>query len=253
MPTVPATVPGQQPQVPQDIQEEEINRLNSEEQQLIKEIHSKEIRNENTSSAVEYLKDERSYMETFQKKVDDFEVSRMQRLLEIYLNDATYRMRNVRGKLRKAILGIISLYNGFEWAANGIKGRQQFQTTQYTCGSIECKERGLKIKKALLEMAALPISVLGAYNVQHGTLMTFNHVGQLAYSALPKSFQETYDFQKRQGTPGQARTVAYEGIDKKDNIYDTLKKKRNNLYQSFSKSLFGKGGKRLKKKRTRKN
>jgi hypothetical protein len=94
------------------------------------------------------------------------------------INNAIYNLRNVPGKIRKAIVAAIGAYNVTQrrfdnldpYLKRGVK-------SGYPCGTFTCKQRGKKIKKALVELSQVDEHALGNLGVGGVAVATANQVG----------------------------------------------------------------------------
>jgi len=185
----------------------EINYLTQNEQAFVLSQHQKELASKTPLQAEEYLAAEDALNKFNFETSIALEKKMMQgRNLAGYVSDAIMRMRNSPGKLRKAILAAIGAYNTLEYGLNHAMLREGYKTSPYTCGSIECKERGTKIKKALMNIAVLPANVLGAYGFVDTAMSALNHVGQTRNFLRGKTAVK--DYNENNGLPGTKNAYA---------------------------------------------
>jgi len=172
------------------------NRLSLEEQQLIEQqqVHELEhpsngetplMSKENPSLEQQDLNDAAEFkhhqaFEAKERNVDGKELSE-------YYSEAAERLRNVEGKMRKDILAAIALYNKADIVKDVLTGRKTFQNSDYKCRTIQCKTRGIKIKNALLQIAAMPASVLGSFEMGQFLVTGLNHLAQTAFGTRKRT------------------------------------------------------------------
>lgn len=76
------------------------------------------------------------------------------------------KLRKLDGKIRKAIMAGVAGYNIAQRRLDNINPNlTREEKSKYPCGSITCKQRGKKIKNALLEIAKIDEHALGEIGV----------------------------------------------------------------------------------------
>jgi hypothetical protein len=194
------------------------NRLSLEEQQLIEQQQVMEIQNPSNGDPTLLSKDnafleeqdandmkELEHHQAFEAKernVDGKELSE-------YYSEAAERLRNVEGKMRKDILAAIALYNKADIVKDMLTGRKTFKNSDYKCGTIQCKTRGIKIKNALLQIAAMPASVLGSFEIGEFLKTGLNHLAQSFSSFGTRKRTTSYNKRRTGLTQGRKRSEVY--------------------------------------------
>jgi hypothetical protein len=87
--------------------------------------------------------------------------------------------RNYEGKIKKAIVASIGAYNFAEQTQdkmNPMYAIKQVARSNSRCGTVTCKGRGLKIKKALKEILELDAGALGNLGLSAAAMGAFNYV-----------------------------------------------------------------------------
>jgi hypothetical protein len=76
------------------------------------------------------------------------------------------KLRKLDGKIRKAIMAGVAGYNVAQRRLDNINPNlTREEKSKYPCGSVTCKQRGKKIKNALLEIAKIDEHALGEIGV----------------------------------------------------------------------------------------
>jgi len=81
------------------------------------------------------------------------------------------------GKSIKGLTGAIAQYNMFKKRADNFTRGLDRQQTDFTCGSVTCKERGQKIKEALTILSTFSPDALGSFGVMDSVASAFNWAG----------------------------------------------------------------------------
>jgi len=85
------------------------------------------------------------------------------------------KLRKLDGKIRKAIMTGIAGYNVTQRRLDNINPKlAREEKSKYPCGSVTCKQRGKKIKNALLEISKIDEHALGEIGVV-GTFKSANN------------------------------------------------------------------------------
>jgi len=94
---------------------------------------------------------------------------------------------NVPGKIRKNIVSAISAYNVTQRRYDNFNPLLKREPQSgYPCGTLTCKQRGKKIKKALLELSQIDEHALGSIGVSEALVLGLNHLGSTAIEATKK-------------------------------------------------------------------
>ncbi len=88
------------------------------------------------------------------------------------IKDDMEKLRRLDGKVRKAIMAGIAGYNVAQRRLDNINPYLTRETkSKYPCGSVTCKQRGKKIKNALIELSKFDEHALGEIGVG-GTIVS---------------------------------------------------------------------------------
>ena len=103
------------------------------------------------------------------------------------IKNSIVKLKNVPGKIRKNLVSAISAYNVTQRRYDNFDPLlKRGQQSGYPCGTITCKQRGKKIKKALLELSQIDEHALGSIGVYEVIALGMNHLGSTAIEATKK-------------------------------------------------------------------
>lgn len=112
------------------------------------------------------------------------------------IKDDMEKLRKLDGKIRKAILTGVAGYNVAQRRLDNLNPYLTREAkSKYPCGSVTCKQRGKKIKNALLELSKFDEHALG----EIGVLGQFESVGN--YVIGNKNREERPQPKPQGGTP----------------------------------------------------
>lgn len=110
------------------------------------------------------------------KKQQEEDVSYWDKDKDKLIKDDIEKLRKLDGKVRKAIMAGIAGYNVAQRRLDNLNPFLTRETkSKYPCGSVTCKQRGKKIKNALIDLSKFPPEALGDFGVIGTAVSTFNY------------------------------------------------------------------------------
>ena len=146
------------------------NELTQEEQADINAQHEEELKNNNLtvldvkSRQTKKKRDLARMKERYEKQLNNVDTQNMS--LKTLEQNEIDTLSKLNGKIRKALSASIGAYNVAQRRMDNLNPYLSRETkSNYPCGSITCKQRGRKIKNALVDLSQFSEEALGSIGV----------------------------------------------------------------------------------------